>query len=210
MCHNVHKHGKCHNVHTHVMWHDLHRQVMWHNVNMQWCGTMWTRTDVAQCPHARDVALCENTQPWTPQVWFRRNSVEDKPPTWWWRPLNLLTSAPKTAELQAVCTMCFSNEFPWFCKQMSRPIVNTFRHVEFAFYIRRVFLDYITGELHTSSLISFTKPIKCTNYRHNSIVFYHSNMFRHYCAIFTEFLHHVLKLTKTGEFTFRNSYSNWQ
>jgi len=37
-----------------------------------WCGTMWTRTDVAQC---------ENTQPWTPQVWFRRNAVlRIKPP----------------------------------------------------------------------------------------------------------------------------------
>jgi hypothetical protein len=98
--------------------------------------------------------------------------------------------------------MCFSNEFPWFFKQTSRPTVNTFLHVDFAFYIRRVFLDYIRGELHTSNLISFTKPIKCTYYTHNSIVFYHSNMFPHYCAIFTEFLHHVLKLTKTGECTF--------
>ena len=32
-------------------------------------------------------------------------------------------------------------------------------------------------------LLSFTKPTKCTYNLHNSIVFYHSNMFRHYCAI---------------------------
>jgi hypothetical protein len=63
-------------------------------------------------------------------------------------------------------------------------------------------MDYIRGDLYFSNLISFTKPINCAHYIHNSIVFYHSNMFRHYCAIFMECLHHVLKLAKTAQITF--------
>jgi len=42
----------------------------------------------------------------------------------------------------------------------------------------------------------FTKPTKCPYDVHNSILFGHSDMFRHYCAILREFLHQVLKLVK--------------
>ena len=44
------------------------------------------------------------------------------------------------------------------------------------------------------SLYSFTKATKITRNIHNSIVFYYSKMFRHYCVILGKFLHYVLKL----------------
>ena len=44
------------------------------------------------------------------------------------------------------------------------------------------------------NLFSFTKPTKCTYNIHNTVVFYHSNMFRQYCAVFWEILHQAVKL----------------
>jgi len=35
-------------------------------------------------------------------------------------------------------------------------------------------------------LFAFPKETQCTYNVHSSIVFYHSDMFRHYCAIFRE------------------------
>ena len=48
----------------------------------------------------------------------------------------------------------------------------------------------------------FTKPIICTWKIHKSIVFCHSNTFRHYSAIFRDFLHQILKLVKIWQITF--------
>ena len=42
-------------------------------------------------------------------------------------------------------------------------------------------------------LFPLTKPIKCTYNIRSSIALYHSNMFRHYSAIFRTFFHQVLK-----------------
>lgn len=44
------------------------------------------------------------------------------------------------------------------------------------------------------NLYCFTKPTEYTYNIQNNIVFCHSHMFRHNCAIFKEFLHRVLKL----------------
>jgi len=53
-------------------------------------------------------------------------------------------------------------------------------------------------------IFSCTKPTECT-YRvlvHSSIDFYHCNMIRHYCAIFSEFLHFLSKIPKIRELAF--------
>jgi hypothetical protein len=49
--------------------------------------------------------------------------------------------------------------------------------------------------VHFNQLIFCTtlKPTKITHNIHSSIVFNHSNMFRHYSAVLMEFLHHWSK-----------------
>ena len=64
------------------------------------------------------------------------------------------------------------------------------------------FLEWLYGEVFILELLipcvlinvfPFTEVAKCTYYIHNSITFYLSSIFRHYCAIFRELLQ-VLKL----------------
>jgi len=54
-------------------------------------------------------------------------------------------------------------------------------------------LKYLTSCI-LINLFYFTKPNNWTHNIHNNTAFYHSNMFRHNCAILRVFLHHFLKL----------------
>lgn len=49
----------------------------------------------------------------------------------------------------------------------------------------------IAYSMHLNQLIFFNKPTKCTYSIHSNTLFNHSNMFRHFCAIFREFVHQL-------------------